>query len=155
LLQELFRYFSGVARRHGENSLIFDDPDGTTTVADKITINKWNLELALHPEIEVPVTTHLRKVPQEEVVVSYGMKRNVLIGLKDNFLMCYELVNDIISSKFKTSFIEPKTSVKVVQRVKPLKAKGNHKDQPVDQLVVRQENLRASLSTVQIRESIK
>jgi len=46
-----------VARKNGENSLIFDDPDGTTTVADKETIDKWNLELTLHPETVVPETT--------------------------------------------------------------------------------------------------
>jgi hypothetical protein len=34
-----------VARKKGENSLIFDDPDGTTTVADKETIRKWNSDL--------------------------------------------------------------------------------------------------------------
>jgi hypothetical protein len=35
ILSELFKYFSLNARRKGENSLIFDDPDGVTTVADK------------------------------------------------------------------------------------------------------------------------
>lgn len=58
------RHFGAVARRKGENNLIFDDPDGTTKVADVKTIQRWNLELALHPEIEVPESTHLRKVAE-------------------------------------------------------------------------------------------
>ena len=34
----LMRHFGAVARKKGENNLIFDDPDGTTKVADVKTI---------------------------------------------------------------------------------------------------------------------
>lgn len=62
LLVEFFRFFSYVSRRKNENSLIFDDPDGVTTVADKQTIQKWNTQLLQHPNTEVPAETSLKKV---------------------------------------------------------------------------------------------
>lgn len=45
VLVEFFKYFSFVSRRRNENHLIFDDPDGVTTVADKNSIQKWNAQL--------------------------------------------------------------------------------------------------------------
>lgn len=35
ILTEFFKYFAYVARRRNDNHLIFEDPDGVTTVADK------------------------------------------------------------------------------------------------------------------------
>jgi hypothetical protein len=68
------------------------------------------MELALHPEIEVPENTHLRKVAEKDVIVSNGMKRNVLVGVPETFLMVFELVNDLVASTFKllfTHILEP------------------------------------------------
>ena len=84
------------------------------------------------------------------------MKKNVFVGVPQTFLMIFELVSDLIASTFKykfsintrTSVVEPKAVIKTVYRVKPLKAKGHHKDQVVDPMIERQENLRISMSTV-------
>ncbi len=103
ILSELFKYFSITARRKAENSLIFDDPDGVTTVADKQTISKWNMELSLHPDLLVPESTHLKKVPEPEQTFAFAMKKNVISpnALPEKWLMVFDIVNDIIASKFK------------------------------------------------------
>lgn len=38
VLHDFFKFFGQQARRKNENHLIFEDPDGVTTVADKVTI---------------------------------------------------------------------------------------------------------------------
>lgn len=100
-MMELFKFFASNARRKNENHLIFEDPDGVTTVADKQTITKLNLELLLHPDMIIPETTHLKKVPEDEINFNYGLKRKIITGLPETFMFCYEIVNDILLNKFK------------------------------------------------------
>lgn len=114
-------------------------------VADKQTIKKWNMELELHPDLEVPEASHLKKVPVREVTLTFGMKRNVVPQVGENWLMAFELVNDLISGRFKSSVIEPSSIIKVVQKVKPLHGKGLHKDKQVDLLVEKQQSIRNSM----------
>jgi hypothetical protein len=61
------------------------------------------MELALHPDLTVPDTTHLKKVPEPDQVFTFAMKKNVIASklLPETWLMAFEIVNDVIASKFK------------------------------------------------------
>ncbi|CAD8103206.1 unnamed protein product [Paramecium primaurelia] len=151
VLVEFFKYFSFVARRRNDNHLIFDDPDGVTTVADKSTIQKWNAQLLQNPNIEVPTETRLKKVQIERVSLHYQM-RDVMKNLNKSYLTCFEIVNELIQSKFKTNIVEPTFKVNLIYEVKPIAAKGVHSDIKVDHLVEKQEQLKNSLTLLPIEK---
>lgn len=37
-------------------------------------------------------------------MITFMMKKNVIIGLNENYLLCYEILNDIIQAKLKYFF---------------------------------------------------
>ncbi|CAK89404.1 unnamed protein product (macronuclear) [Paramecium tetraurelia] len=151
VLVEFFKYFSFVARRRNDNHLIFDDPDGVTTVADKSTIQKWNAQLLQNPNIEVPTETRLKKVQIERVSLHYQM-RDVMKNLNKSYLTCFEIVNELIQSKFKTNIVEPTFKINLIYEVKPIAAKGVHSEFKVDPLAEKQEQLKNSLSLLPIEK---
>lgn len=72
------------------------------------------MELELHPDLDVPESTHLKKIPVREVTLNFHMKRNVIPQIGETWLMAFEIVNDLISTKFKSSLIEPTSTIKMV-----------------------------------------
>jgi hypothetical protein len=101
MLQELFKFFSQEARKKSENSLIFIDPEGITTVSDAATIRNYNMELSSNPNLTIPLSSNLQKVQEREIVPIYSIKKNLIIGVKDAFLISYQILNDILLQTFK------------------------------------------------------
>lgn len=69
------------------------------------------MELSLNPSLKLPETLvlisikfifkNLKKVQEPEVTLNYTIKKNLFTGVKDSFILCYEIINEIIQSKFK------------------------------------------------------
>ena len=113
-LKKLLAYLENVDSYDEKISKIFENPE-YAGVDDYDLIKYLNKEVNKNPKFPIPDSFMLSK----QKVIDYEFKLRDDFKIKSSYKLCYELLNDLVSSSLGFDFLEPLPKISEVYFVKP------------------------------------
>ena len=102
MLEFLFQHLRSIDKGNGLSTKIYDNPLNYTK-KDYEEIAYWSEAVKTSPDMEIP--RNLIKAEEKKVQTSYNM--SVRFNIPEGNMICYSLVNDLLSKIFGTPVLEP------------------------------------------------
>lgn len=115
-LDALIKHFREEEKNKGGSTILFDDPEATI-ITDSEVLKEFNKKLEEDPEYVLP--EGYKKVPDIRVKFNYKLCETLSENVPENFLMCYEILNDFCNEKLGFCLYEPLSVVTPIFLARP------------------------------------
>lgn len=116
-IDQLFQVIATAAKKQGQSTLMFEDPEALMINADPELMKNLNKQLQANPDHPVP--DNYRKVVEKQLSVDYQINKPVGEQIGESWVTSYEIINDIVRKNFGGNVLEPFVTAVKVTKCKP------------------------------------
>eukprot|EP00826_Nyctotherus_ovalis_P025906 TRINITY_DN2011_c0_g4_i1.p1 TRINITY_DN2011_c0_g4~~TRINITY_DN2011_c0_g4_i1.p1 ORF type:complete len:446 (-),score=147.50 TRINITY_DN2011_c0_g4_i1:1017-2354(-) len=115
-VRKLVECFHGAAKRRGENTLLYEEPD-TTTFGDQDLLKELNKVIKKSPDYPLPEGYH--KVAEKEPLFEHKLKPSLNFCITEPYRIAAEILDEIVFAALNTHILESAVKYKQVHKVVP------------------------------------